>query len=90
MCTLAWVFHDGEMGTDWDVVEGLQKIRLTGDEEEIIPMSEAGRGRALEECMMSVFARFFTTKSFNRRATKETLRKAWRIGPDFKSFGGWQ
>ena len=53
-------------------------------------MSEAGRGRALEECMMSVFGRFLTTKSFNKRAAKETLRKAWRMGPDFKSSGGWQ
>ena len=79
----------GKMGANCDVVEGLQKIRLT-HEEKIIPISEAGRGRAFEECMMRVFGRFLTTKSFNRRAVKETLWKAWRMGPDFKSFGGWQ
>ncbi len=79
----------GKMGRDCDVVEGLQKIRLT-HEEEIIPISEVGRGRAFEECMMSVFGRFLTTKSFNKRATKETLRMAWRIGLDFKSSRGWQ
>uniref|UniRef100_A0A2N9GM94 CCHC-type domain-containing protein n=1 Tax=Fagus sylvatica TaxID=28930 RepID=A0A2N9GM94_FAGSY len=77
----------GKMGIDCDVVEGLQKIRLT-HEKEIIPISEAGRGRAFEECMMSVFGRFLTTKSFNRRVAKETLWKAWRMGPNFKSSGG--
>ena len=82
-------FMMGKMGTDCDVVEGLQKIRLT-HEEEIIPISEAGRGRAFGECMISVFGRFLTTKSFNRRAAKETLWKAWRMGPNFKSSGGWQ
>ena len=79
----------GKMRTDCDVVEGVQKIRLT-HEEEIIPISKTCRGRAFEECMMRVFGRFLTTKSFNRRAVKETLWKAWRMGPDFKSFGGWQ
>jgi hypothetical protein len=46
-------------------------------------------GRAFEECMMSVLEGL-TKKSFNRRAVKETLEKAWRMGPDFKSSGGWQ
>ena len=60
-----------------DVATGLGKMKLTSDEEEVIPIFDEGRLEALESCSLSLIGKFLTCKPFNKRAAKNTLRKAW-------------
>ena len=62
-----------------DVATGLGKMKLTSDEEEVIPISDEGRLEALESCSLSLIGKFLTCKPFNKRAAKNTLRRAWGL-----------
>ena len=62
-----------------DVATGLGKMKLTSDEEEVIPISDEGRLEALESCNLSLIGKFLTCKPFNKRAAKNTLRRAWGL-----------
>ena len=62
-----------------DVATGLGKMKLTSDEEEVIPIFDEGRLEALESCSLSLIGKFLTCKPFNKRAAKNTLRKAWGL-----------
>ena len=62
-----------------DVATGLGKMKLTSDEEEVIPISDEGRLEALESCILSLIGKFLTCKPFNKRAAKNTLRRAWGL-----------
>ena len=62
-----------------DVATGLGKMKLTFDEEEVIPISDEGRLEALESCSLSLIGKFLTCKPFNKRAAKNTLRRAWGL-----------
>ena len=62
-----------------DVAAGLGNMKLTADEEEIIPISDEGRVQAMESCSLSLIGKFLTCKPFNKRAAKTTLRKAWGL-----------
>nr|XP_023921435.1 uncharacterized protein LOC112032902 [Quercus suber] len=64
---------------DDDVADGLGNMKLTSDEEEIIPISNDGRLEALESCSLSLIGKFLTCKPFNKRAAKNTLRRAWGL-----------
>ena len=62
-----------------DVATGLGKMKLTSDEEEVIPIYDEGRLEALESCSLSLIGKFLTCKPFNKRAAKNTLRRAWGL-----------
>ena len=59
-----------------DVATGLGNMKLTSDEEEMIPISNEGKLEALESCSLSLIRKFLTCKQFNKRATKNTLQRA--------------
>ena len=62
-----------------DVADSLGNMKLTSDEEEIIPIFDEGRVQAMESCSLSLIGKFLTCKTFNKRATKTTLRRAWGL-----------
>uniref|UniRef100_A0A2N9EEH9 NADP-dependent oxidoreductase domain-containing protein n=1 Tax=Fagus sylvatica TaxID=28930 RepID=A0A2N9EEH9_FAGSY len=76
------------MVVEWDVIKGLQKINFT-EEEVSITIVRTGRERILEECSLSLFGKFLTTIPFNRRAARDTMRMAWRMGSDLKILEVW-
>jgi len=45
-----------------DVATGLGNMKLTSDEEEMIPISNEGRLEALESCSLSLIGKFLTCK----------------------------
>ena len=62
-----------------DVVKGLEKMKLTVEEEEIILISDEGRKEEVESCHLSLIGKFLTCKPFNKRAAQTTLRRAWGL-----------
>ena len=60
-----------------DVVDSLEKMKLTIEEEETIAISDDGRLEAIENCNLSLIGKFLTCKSFNKMAVKNTIRRAW-------------
>ena len=54
-------------------------MKLTSDEEEVIPISNEGKLEALESFSLSLIGKFLTCKPFNKRAAKNTLRRAWGL-----------
>ena len=62
-----------------DVVSELEKMKLTAEEEETIEISDEGRRVEIESCMLSLIGNFLTCKPFNKRAAKNTLKKAWGL-----------
>uniref|UniRef100_A0A7N2LLH1 DUF4283 domain-containing protein n=1 Tax=Quercus lobata TaxID=97700 RepID=A0A7N2LLH1_QUELO len=54
-------------------------MRLTAEEEETITISDEGRCVEIESCKLSLIGRFLTCKPFNKRAAKNTLKKAWGL-----------
>ncbi|XP_075636578.1 uncharacterized protein LOC142608781 [Castanea sativa] len=69
---------------DPDFIERMQRINLTAEESEIIQVCSRQRERLLEECSLSLFGKFLTTKPFNQRAAKNLLRTMWKFGSDLK------
>jgi len=45
-----------------DVVFGLEKIKLTMDEEEMIKIADDGRRKEIESCSLSLIGKFLTCK----------------------------
>lgn len=62
-----------------EVIDGLRNMKLTSEEEEIIPISDEGRLEAIESCSLSLLGKFLTCKSFNNRVAKITLKRAWGL-----------
>lgn len=62
------------------VIHSLEKMKLTLDEVEVIPISEEGRKEEIDSCAQSLIGKFLTCKSFNRKAAQSTLRRAWGLG----------
>ena len=59
--------------------DSLDKMKLTSEEEETIAISDEGRREALESCNLSLIGKFLTCKSYNKRAVKTTIRRAWGL-----------
>lgn len=59
-----------------EVLNSLGNMRLTSEEEEVIPISDEGRLEAIESCSLSLIGEFLTCKPFNKRAAKITLKQA--------------
>ena len=59
--------------------DSLDKMKLTAEEEETIAISDEGRKEAIESCHLSLIGKFLTCKSFNKLATKNTIRREWGL-----------
>ena len=66
------------------VIDELQHLRLTKDEEEDIQISTMNRSDLMEECALSLFGKLLTDRQQNQRALKNTLRAAWKMGSDLR------
>ena len=62
-----------------DVINCLENMKLTTDEEEVIAIPDEGRKVEIESCNLSLIGKFLTCKTFNKKAAKGTLRKAWGL-----------
>ena len=62
-----------------DVVNSMENMKLTVEEEEVITISDEGRLETIEDCTLSLLGKFLTCKSFNKRAAKNTMRQAWGL-----------
>ena len=62
-----------------DVINSLENMKLTTEEEEVIAISDEGRKEDIESCALSFIGKFLTCKPFNKRAALNTLRRAWGL-----------
>uniref|UniRef100_A0A7N2LGZ3 DUF4283 domain-containing protein n=1 Tax=Quercus lobata TaxID=97700 RepID=A0A7N2LGZ3_QUELO len=62
-----------------DVINSLENMKLTTEEEEVITVPDEGRKDEIESCNLSLIGKFLTCKPFNKRAAQNTLRKAWGL-----------
>ncbi|KAK7849206.1 uncharacterized protein CFP56_003427 [Quercus suber] len=59
-------------------------LKLTSEEEEDIQVSNEGRMDEIEGCALSLIGKFLTCKPFNRKAAKNTLRRAWGLDKELQ------
>ena len=50
-----------------DVIDSLENMKLTLEEEEIIALPDEGRKEEIESCVLSLIGKFLTCKPFNKR-----------------------
>ena len=67
-----------------NIIECLQGLQLTKEEEEDISISSASRSELLEEWSLSLFGRLLSDRQQNMRALKSTLRLVWKMGSDLQ------
>ena len=48
-----------------NVINGLENMRLTMEEEEVITISDEGRKEEIESCSLCLLSKFLTCKPFN-------------------------
>ena len=63
-----------------DVIHYPENMKLTADEEETIEIFDERRGAEIKSCTLSLIGKIFMCKLFNKKATKDTLRRAWGTG----------
>ena len=66
------------------VLDGLQNLQLTKEEEDSIQISSHSRSELLEECHLSLFGKLLSDWQQNQHALKSTLRSIWRMGSDLR------
>ena len=66
------------------VLDGLQNLQLTKEEEECIQIMNQGCAELLEECYLSLFGKLPSSRQQNQRALKGTLRVVWKMGSDLR------
>ena len=69
---------------DQVILDGLQNLQLTKEEEEGIQISASSRTERLDECHLSLFEKLLSDRQQNLRALKSTLRSAWKMGSDLR------
>ena len=62
-----------------DVINSLENMKLTTEEEEVIAISDEGRKEEIESYALSLIGKFLMCKPFNKRATQNMLRRAWGL-----------
>ena len=67
-----------------DIIDSLENMKLTAEEEEVIEISDEGRLTEIESCNVSLIGKFLTCKAFNKRAAMNTLRRAWGMNTDLQ------
>nr|POF12205.1 uncharacterized protein CFP56_41551 [Quercus suber] len=66
------------------VIDELQNLCLTKEEEDEIPITTQSQEDLLEECSLSLFGRLLSNRQQNIRALKSTLRAAWKMGSELR------
>ncbi|XP_050289594.1 uncharacterized protein LOC126727712 [Quercus robur] len=66
------------------IVDSLNKLQLTKEEEKDIVISTKSTLDLLEECSLSLFGRLLADRQQNQRAFKSTLRSTWKMGSDLR------
>lgn len=67
------------------MIEGLQHLQLTKEEEEEdIAISVTSRADLIEEYALSLFGRLLADWHQNLRVLKTTLRTTWKLGSDLR------
>lgn len=51
-----------------DVINGLEKMKLMTEEEEVITILDEDRRDKIESCSLSLLSKFLSCKQFNKRA----------------------
>ena len=69
---------------DQIVIESLQHLRLTKEEEEDIVISTMSRLDLMEECALSLFGKLLFDRQQNQKALKSTLKAAWKMGSELR------
>lgn len=67
-----------------EVINSLQHLCLTKEEEEDITITTMSRSDFLKECALSLFGRLLADKHQNHRAFKSTLKSAWKMGSELR------
>ena len=67
-----------------EVLERIQNMTLTTDEDEVMPIYLVRREKVLEEFSLSLIGKFLTTKLINMQAAKNLLRSMWKLREDLK------
>nr|POE74170.1 hypothetical protein CFP56_44147 [Quercus suber] len=66
------------------ILDGLQNLQLTKEEEEGIQIIASSRAKWLEECHLSLFGKVLSDRQQNQRALKSTLRSVWKMGSNLR------
>ena len=66
------------------ILDELQNLQLTKEEEEDIQLLNPGRVEWLEECHLSLFGKLLSDRQQNQKALESTLRLAWRMGSNLR------
>ncbi|KAL0015047.1 hypothetical protein SO802_002116 [Lithocarpus litseifolius] len=67
-----------------DVINSIVNLKLTFEEEEAIQVLEEGKSKEIDSCALSLIGKFLTCKPYNRKAAKNTLRKAWGLDKELQ------
>ncbi|XP_023882345.1 uncharacterized protein LOC111994694 [Quercus suber] len=66
------------------ILNNLKHLRLTKEEGEEIHITHINPVTNFEECSLSLFGKLLSDRQQNTRALKNTLRTAWKLGPDLR------
>ncbi|KAK7819111.1 hypothetical protein CFP56_040697 [Quercus suber] len=69
---------------DQEVVNILNSLKLTKEEEEDIVIGSSNSTGILKECSLSLFGRLLSDRHQNLRALKNILKAAWKMGSDLR------
>ena len=69
---------------DSELLDRIQRMQLTMEEDEAITVRPIRRKEILEEYFLSLIGKFLTTRPINIRAAKNLLRSMWKLGGDLK------
>ena len=69
---------------DSELLDRIQRMQLTTEEDEAITVRPIRRKEILEEYFLSLIGKFLTTRPINIRAAKNLLRSKWKLGDDLK------
>ena len=67
-----------------DIIDSLENMKLTAEEEEVIEISDEGKLTEIESCNVSLIGKFLTCNAFNKRAAMNTLWRAWGMNTDLQ------
>ena len=67
-----------------EVLERIQHMKLTTDEDDAMAIRSVQRDKILEEFSLSLIGRFLMAKPINLGAAKSLLRSMWKLGDDLK------
>ena len=62
-----------------DILDGLQNLQFTKEEEEGIQISASSKADLLEECHLTLFGKLLSDRQQNQCALKSTLQSMWKM-----------